>query len=189
MLGRVKAQTLAAQTHQDLPFEQIVEIVHPVRTLAHSPLFQVMFAWQNNEDAAISLPGLEVSSVDFRNGFAQFDLTLNLREAGGRIVGGLEYATSLFDQSTIERYLGYLRELLAAMVADDRVSIERIPMLPAAERRQILVEWNATETAYPSDRCIHELFEERVATRPDAVAVLLGDAQLTTANSTRSRIS
>ena len=179
MLGRVKAQTLAAQAHQDLPFEQIVEMVQPLRSLAHSPLFQVMFAWQNNENAAISLPGLEVSSVGGPSGFAKFDLTLNLVEAGGRIVGGLGYATSLFDRSTIERYLGYLRELLTAMVADDRVSVERLPMLPEAERHQILVEWNATETVYPSARCIHELFEEQAALAPDAVAVLLGDAQLT----------
>ena len=92
-------------------------------------------------------------------------------EAGDQITGGIEYATSLFDRSTIERYVGYLRELLTAMAADDRVSIERIPMLPEVERRQMLVEWNATDTAYRSDRCVHELFGEQVERTPDAVAV------------------
>ena len=179
MLARVKAQTLAAQEHQDIPFEQVVETVAPSRSLAHAPLFQVMFVWQNDERVSLRLPDLEVSAVGGAGGYARFDLTLTLLEAGDRITGGIEYATSLFDRSTIERYVGYLRELLTAMVADDRVSIERVPILPQAERHQILVEWNATETVYPADRCIHELFEEQVNRTPDAVALEYEDSQLT----------
>ncbi|ETS29289.1 non-ribosomal peptide synthase [Photorhabdus khanii NC19] len=108
LLARVRQTALAAQEHQDLPFEQVVEIVQPPRRLAHTPLFQVMFAWQNNENTAWQLPGLAVSPVDQVSDIdiVKFDLELNLSEEKGRIVGALSYATALFDHSTIERQVG-----------------------------------------------------------------------------------
>ena len=99
-------------------------------------------------------------------------MTLALQDVGDRVVGGLEYATALFEPATVERYAGYLRMLLAGMVADDQQTVATLPWLPVAERRQVLTEWNATETAYPQDRCIHELFEEQAARRPEATAVV-----------------
>ena len=110
---------------------------------------------------------------------AKFDLTLSLAEAGGRITGGLEYATALFDRATIERHAGYLQRLLEAMVADDARAVDRLPLLSDAERHQLLVEWNATEADYPRDKCVHELFEAQAARTPDAIAVVHEDAQLT----------
>ena len=179
LLDRVKARTLAAQDRQDVPFEQVVEALQPPRSLAHTPLFQLLFAWQNNEGGEVTLPGLEVSALGAGVAVAQFDLTLNLAEAGDSIVGGMTYATALFDRSTVERYVGYLRTLLEAMVADDAQCIARLPMLPAREWHQLVVDWNATEAPYPTDRCIHELFEASAAATPDAVAVEYEDAQLT----------
>jgi len=93
LLQRVKGRALEAQQHQDLPFEQVVEIVHPPRSLAHTPVFQVMFAWQNSGESDLELPWLTVAPMRPPYSFAKFDLTLSLAEAGGRIVGGLEYAT------------------------------------------------------------------------------------------------
>ena len=179
LLDHVKAQTLAAQERQDVPFEQVVEALAPPRTLAHTPLFQVVFAWQNNDTGASALPGLEVSGAAAVTAVAKFDLTLNLAEIGDCIAGRLEYATALFDRSTIERYVGYLRHVLTAMVADEEQAVRALPLLSSAERHQMLVEWNATDAPYPSDRCIHELFEEQAAGTPDAVAVVHEDIQLT----------
>src|SRR6266702_3514864 len=105
LLAQVKAQAIAAQQHQDIPFEQVVEIMRPVRSLGHSPLFQVMFAWQNASEDRLTLPDLKQSGLQAApHVVAKFDLSLSLREAGQSIHGGLEYATSLFEPSTVERH-------------------------------------------------------------------------------------
>ncbi|MBD8900634.1 condensation domain-containing protein, partial [Rhodanobacter sp. DHG33] len=93
LLARVRQATLAAQDHQDLPFEQVVEIVQPSRHLDHTPLFQVMFAWQSNENATFDLPGLRTEPVGLPFDQVKFDLELALGEADGTIVGSLSYAT------------------------------------------------------------------------------------------------
>ena len=180
LLKRVKEQTLTAQQHQDIPFEQVVEIVRPVRSLSHSPLFQVMFEWQQNAGGGgLAIPGVELGPLGVASDVvAKLDLTLFLRDGGERIVGSLVYATSLFERATVERYLGYLRRLLEGMVADERQAIDRLPLMPEKERQQVLYEWNATEAEYPRDRCVHELFEEQVEKTPDAVAVVYEDATL-----------
>ena len=97
MLQRVKERALAAQQHQELPFEQVVEITNPARSISHTPLFQVMFNWNNNDDGEIALPGLTLSPIAIPRRIAKFDLTLDLSEAGRCIAGGIEYATALFD--------------------------------------------------------------------------------------------
>ncbi|HEX8242473.1 MAG TPA: condensation domain-containing protein, partial [Longimicrobium sp.] len=138
VLAQVKARSLEAQQHQDIPFEQVVELVQPVRSLAHTPLFQVMFAWQNTPGGGRGLPGLKPAPVGVApHVTAKFDLMLALGEAGGRIGGAVEYATSLFERETVERWLGYLRRVLEAMAADDALGVDRLPMLPAAERRLV----------------------------------------------------
>ncbi|HEX2520185.1 MAG TPA: condensation domain-containing protein, partial [Castellaniella sp.] len=178
MLGRVKDQALAAQERQDLPFEQVVEIVKPPRSMAYSPLFQATFTWQNNETSELELPGLTLAPVSVPYIGAKHDLSLYLSEAGAGIVGALVYAATLFDRSTAERYGGYLRNVLTAMAADDEQAVERLPMLSQVERRQTLVEWNATQTEYQNNQLIHGLFETQAAQRPDAVAVAQEDYQL-----------
>jgi amino acid adenylation domain-containing protein len=179
LLGQVKERTLGAQHHQDIPFEQVVELVQPTRSMAHTPLFQVMFAWQNASAESLELPGLKLGSVGpVSQVTAKFDLSLSLSEAGGRIVGGVEYATSLFEQATVERYVGYLRRVLEAMVADESRSVTDLALLSEAERRQVVEEWNATGAAYPDESCIHALFEARVERTPDAVAVVHEDRAL-----------
>ena len=180
LLARVKARTLGAQASQDLPFEQVVELLQPARSLAHHPLFQVMFAWQNAPAGSLELPGLAVGTVAGQaQETAKFDLSLSLQEADGRISGGLTYATALFDRATAERYAGYLVRVLEQMAADDRVSVDRLSLLPDAELRDAVETWNATEAAYPADRCIHQLFEAQVDRDPHAIAVVAEDATLT----------
>ncbi|MER9096184.1 condensation domain-containing protein, partial [Mesorhizobium sp. M0700] len=178
LLERTRRTALAAQEHQDLPFEQVVEIVQPPRHLDHTPLFQVMLAWQNNAVGSLDLPGLSVEAAG--DGFDQvkFDLELSLGEHGEVIAGTFGYATALFDQATIERQRGYLLALLRAMAADAGQPVGRIELLSAAERTYLLEDLNRTAAAYPSQRCIHELFEAQVRQAPEAVAVVHEDERL-----------
>ncbi|HEU4562478.1 MAG TPA: amino acid adenylation domain-containing protein, partial [Longimicrobium sp.] len=186
LLARVKERALEAQRNQDIPFEQVVERVHPVRSLAYTPLFQVMFAWQNAPDGTLELPGLTAGHAGAaESDTAKFDLSLTLWENGGRIEGAVEYATALFERATVERHLVYLRRVLDAFVADDLQTMDALPLLPDAERRLVVEEWNASDAVYPPELCIHEIFEAQVACVPDAVALVHADEVLTYAGLNR----
>ncbi len=173
LLERVKAKVLEAQAHQDLPFEQVVERVRPVRSLSHSPVFQAALSWLNTEAVGLSLEldGLTIEGVGAGQAAAKFDLTLELRETSEGLTGSLDYATALFDRETIERYLGYLQRLLAAMVENDSQQVSRIGLLDKDERAQLLESWNETKAAYPDASTIHGLFEAQVRRTPEAIAV------------------
>lgn len=172
LLQRVKERALAAQQHQSLPFEQVVELVQPARSMAHSPVFQVMLAWHSEARGQPELPGVRLGLMRRAAAMTtKFDLVLNLREVGDRVVGDIQYATSLFERSTIERHVGYLRQALQGMAADDRARVDRLALLSNDERARVVVEWNATAAPYPSDRCVQELVEAQAARTPAAVAV------------------
>ncbi|CAM8755365.1 non-ribosomal peptide synthetase [Burkholderia pseudomallei] len=172
LLKRTKAQVLSAQAHQDLPFDQVVERVKPPRSTAHPPLFQVMFVWQNMPAGELTIPGLTIRAVETPLQTAQFELTLSLQEAGDDIVGHLNYASALFDESTVRRYVTYWRRLLEGMTAGAAdQTIVGLPLLDEAERKQVVYEWNATERDYPIEQCIHQLFEAQVDRRPEAIAL------------------
>ena len=185
LLSRVRQTVLAVQEHEDLPFEQVVETVHPPRRMDHTPLFQVMFAWQNNEMGEWSLPGLEVQPVELSYDTANFDLELSLAEMSDEIVGVLNYSTALFDRSTMERHVGYLRAMLAAMAADPAQSVTKIELLSAPERELLLEERNSTQVDYPAQLCTHQLFEQQVERAPDAPAVVFEQETLTYAELNR----
>jgi len=136
VLDRVRALTLEAQDHQDLPFQQVVEVARPVRSRAHTPLFQVLFSWETNEAAGFELDGLEVLELEVRGDAAKFDLTLRLEEVGDRIQGRIGYATALFDEATVSCYGDYLRRALEAMAAGDDQPIETLEILSPQERLQ-----------------------------------------------------
>jgi amino acid adenylation domain-containing protein/FkbM family methyltransferase len=172
VLERVKVRALDAQANQDVPFEQVVEILQPPRSVAYAPVFQALLAWQNNDLGALDLPGLQLAPLPMPYEITKFDLELVLGDAGERVVGTLGYATALFDRETVRRQAGYLRRILSAMVADDQQPVRRVDVLDAAERHRLLVSWNDTAREYPRDRCIHELFEDQVGRTPDAIAVV-----------------
>uniref|UniRef100_UPI003878298D amino acid adenylation domain-containing protein n=1 Tax=Pseudomonas viciae TaxID=2505979 RepID=UPI003878298D len=185
LLARVKTQALGAQAHQDLPFEQVVEVLKPVRSLAHTPLFQAMLSWQTVDNTELVLGDLKLEGLGAASTVAKFDLSLELGEAQGQMFGALEYATALFDETTVQRYLGYFERLLRAMVAGDQSLIERVALLDEAEREHLLVDLNATQAAYPRGQTIHQLFEAQVAARPDAIAVLFEGERLSYAELNR----
>ncbi|WP_186098750.1 non-ribosomal peptide synthetase, partial [Burkholderia gladioli] len=177
LLGAARERTLAAQAHQDLPFEQVVEIVRPARSLAHSPIFQTMFAWQNNVRAQLDLAGLRLEVLDEVHRSAKFDMTLELSEVSGRIRGLIEYATALFERGTIERFLRYLRRVLEAMVRDDTLTLDRLELLEDTERAQVVREWNRSEAAYPAAQ-LTGMVEAQARRTPEAVALRHGEATL-----------
>ncbi len=178
-LERVKTQALAAQQHQDLPFEQVVEILRPARSLAHSPLFQVMLAWEGQQSPAPELPGLKLEEFSFGPSVAKFDLTLTLREQrDGRIGGEIGYASALYDTATVERQIGYLCCISKAMLADEAQAIDALQILPEAERHKLLVQWNDTKVHDADLGFVHELFEALAVQQPSAVALRQGDKEL-----------
>ncbi|HET8774745.1 MAG TPA: amino acid adenylation domain-containing protein, partial [Thermoanaerobaculia bacterium] len=182
LLAQAKETTLAAFAHQDLPFEQVVEAVQPQRSLSHSPLFQSMFAFNNTSgagDGALELPGLTLAPVKSAEGRAHFDLSLTVAERDGRLAGALEYASDLFDRNTIERWAGYFVALLEGMASRAAAPVDTLPMLPAAEREQVLYGFNVTAGGAPGDALLHELFERQAAARPDAIAVVFEEQHLT----------
>uniref|UniRef100_UPI000AC1C4AF non-ribosomal peptide synthetase n=1 Tax=Pseudomonas syringae pv. coryli TaxID=317659 RepID=UPI000AC1C4AF len=178
LLAQVKATTLAALAHQDLPFEQLVEALNPQRSLAHSPLFQTLFAWQEAGGDGLTLPGLQTQPLNVGQVTAKFDLLLALEDDGEQLQGSIEYASSLFDQSTVERYAEHLQILLGAMVRDASQPLASLPVLSDAQRRHVLYDWNTTAADYPRAQAIHHLFEAQVARTPQAVALLDDDQQL-----------
>jgi amino acid adenylation domain-containing protein len=179
LLYRVRDAALEAYTHQDLPFEQLVEALQPQRSLSHTPLFQVMFVLQNAPMTEIELPGLTFSAIENNTETAKFDLTLSMQETGEGLSGTFTYNTDLFEAATIQRMAGHLQVLLEAVVANCNRQLNELPLLTETEKHQLLVEWNDTVAEYPQQKCIHQLFEEQVERSPDAIAVVFEDQQLT----------
>ena len=179
LLTRVKEAALGAYAHQDLPFEKLVEELNPERNLSHTPLFQVMFAFQNVPGSALQLPDLTVNPVEVNSATARFDLTLSMMETTDSLTASFEYNTDLFDAATINRMAGHFQTLLQSIAANPAQRLSDLPILTEAERQQLLVEWNNTKRDCPKDKCIHELFEEQVDRSPDAVAVVFQDKHLT----------
>jgi amino acid adenylation domain-containing protein/non-ribosomal peptide synthase protein (TIGR01720 family) len=179
LLRRVRKVSLGAYEHQDLPFEKLVEALQPARDLSRNPLVQVMVALQLPPPPAEELPGLTVHPVAVDCGTAKFDLTLSLQDTEQGLLVTMEYNTDLFDHPTITRMLSYFQTLLEGIIAAPEQRLADLPLLTAAERQQLLVEWNNITADYPQDTCLHELFEAQVERTPDAVAVVCNGQQLT----------
>ncbi|HXZ16822.1 MAG TPA: amino acid adenylation domain-containing protein, partial [Roseiarcus sp.] len=179
LLHRVKETALGAYAHQDLPFEKLVAELEPVRNLSRQPLFQVMFTLQDTPEQRVQEHGWSgLSSLDLGQLTAKFDLTLYMHETPHGLAGSFEYATDLFDLSTIERLTAHLTRVLEQAASDPQRRLRELDLLGAEERRRLLVEWNDTATDYPKDRCVHELFAEQAARTPDAVALVCAGREL-----------
>ncbi|MBD2611527.1 amino acid adenylation domain-containing protein [Nostoc punctiforme FACHB-252] len=179
LLRRVKSTALEAYIHQDLPFEKLVEELQPNRDLSYNPLFQVMFFLQNVQISNPTLSDVSVFYEEGYNGTSKFDLTLFMEDFEQGLLATCEYNTDLFNADTITRMLGNFQTLLESIISDSEQCISNLQLLTPSELQQLLVEWNDTQTDYPQDKCIHQLFEEQVEKTPDAVAVVFENQQLT----------
>jgi aspartate racemase len=179
LIARVKEVALGAYAHQDLPFEMLVKEVQPDRSLAHNPLFQVMFVLQSESTSIKKVADLQVSHVQVENIAANFDLTLDVVERDGQLECLFESNAELFDEDRITRLLDHFRNLLEGIVADPSRRLSELPLLSDSERRQLLVEWNNTATEFPAAKSVQQLFEEQVKLTPEAVALEFDSGALT----------
>ncbi|OOH07593.1 non-ribosomal peptide synthetase [Pseudomonas aeruginosa] len=181
LLAQARQRALEAQAHQDLPFEQLVEALQPERSLSHNPLFQVLFNYQSEargNGQAFRFDELQMESVQFDSRTAQFDLTLDLTDEEQRFCAVFDYATDLFDASTVERLAGHWRNLLRGIVANPRQRLGELPLLDAPERRQTLSEWNPAQRECAVQGTLQQRFEEQARQRPQAVALILDEHRL-----------
>ncbi len=193
-LGRVRELVLEAFDHQDYPFPLLVERLQPERDSSRTPIFQVMFVFHKaqrpEEDclsllalgetaAPIKLGDLEVESISLEQRTAQFELTLAMSETANGLSGVFQYKTDLFDEATITKISEHYRVLLEHIVANSASSLSVLPLLTAQEQQQILYEWNKTTQPFPSEECLHQLFEQQCERTPESVALVCGAAQLT----------
>ncbi|OKH53430.1 non-ribosomal peptide synthetase [Calothrix sp. HK-06] len=196
LLYRVREVALGAYQHQDLPFEKLVELLHPERNLNQNPLFQVVFAMQNAPMSTLKLSGLTLSPLQLNYETTRFDLELHLWEQGENvwvnsegISGFVIYSTDLFDEATITRMLGHFQVLLESIVNNPEQNIANLPLLTPAEQHQLLVEWNNTHADYPQDKCIHQLFEEQIEKNSNAPALIFPLKTIQNCHSERSEES
>jgi len=192
-LSQVRQTVLGAIAHQDYPFPLLVERLQPNRDPTRSPIFQVLFALQKPQQfeevvelfapsetaSQVNWGELKLEPFEIPQQEGQFDLTLEMIEAGKSLFGVFKYNTDLFEADTITRMSGHFQTLLEAIVTHPQQPVSQFPLLSTAERHQLLVEWNNTKAEYPQSRCLHQLFEAIVEQTPDAVAVVFEDSVLT----------
>jgi len=179
VLARVQSAWQEAGAHQDLPFAKVVEEIPAPRDLSRTPFFQVLFDYVDHPWTGLRTEDLVVEPWAFDPGIAPYDVTLKVLADQGNLQCLVIYNTDLFEAATVTRLMGHYQTLLQGIVAHPGEPIARLPLLTDAESQQLLVEWNDTATAYPRDKCIHELFAEQAAHRPQEPALSFGGRILT----------
>lgn len=169
-LQQVRQTTLEAYAYQDVPFDQLVTTLQPERKLSHSPLFQVMFGFQELPEMTEKINGLEVETIGLKHKTAKFDLTLMLYQKGERLIAAFEYNSDLFRSMTIKRMADNFLTLLTGIVEQPEQQVGKLPLLSRVERQQ-LTSWNDTATVPMQTTCIHRLFEQQVEATPEKLAV------------------
>jgi amino acid adenylation domain-containing protein len=175
LVGRAREVTLGAYAHGEAPFEKLVEELQPERDLSRAPLFQVMVSYLTNPLRGLKLPGLSVGLLETNAEATKFDLTVEMLEDGDSLSATFNYSEDLFDRETVVRMAEHFQTLLAAAATEPEQRLSRLPLLGDEERRRLLVEWNATATAYPNQERIHQAFERQVELTPDAIALVFQD--------------
>lgn len=180
LLNVVKESALTAYEHQDMPFEKLVDELNPMRDPSYSPVFQVMFALQQEQMLErLELSGIRVKPESFKSASTVSDLMVQILEDGDRWVVNAQFNTDLFDVETIERMLKQYVLLLKGIASNPEQGISELPMLDDTERETVIREWNTTVTDYPRDATVVDLFEQQVDLSPDSVAVVFQADQIT----------
>jgi tyrocidine synthetase-3 len=181
-LHEVKHRSLQAFENQEYPFEYLVEKVDINRDTSRNPLFDVMFALQDILEKKEKTSGMEKADEDslaidqnqysYRNRTAQFDLILIGRETDDKLALGFQYCTKLFKKATIERFITYFKNIISVVIETPGIKLKEIDILTTKEKRQVLYDFNDTETQYPQNKTIHVLFQEQVQKTPDRIAAV-----------------
>jgi amino acid adenylation domain-containing protein len=188
LLRQVRQVSLDAFEHSEAPFEKIVDELQIERNLSYHPLFQVAFVlqntpmwklFQNSPDGKLAIADLTLELLNFEQFKAKFDLTLEIVELDQKLTGIFIYNTDLFEAETIQRMIKHFQILLESIISEPQQIISQLPLMPEEELQQILVEWNATQTNYPQNYCIHQLFEQQVESTPQAISISFDNEKLT----------
>ncbi|HEU5381336.1 MAG TPA: amino acid adenylation domain-containing protein, partial [Ktedonobacteraceae bacterium] len=177
VLRQVRESTLQAYAHQDLPFEKVVEALQPQRDLRRTPLFQVMFVFQNTPTSSLALPGIEARMEIIDVESAPFELTCSIEEREAGLEVGIQYNRELFDASTIQRWLRCYEALLNQCLENPDIPLSSLSLLPMGELQHFTNLWERTHPT--RDLCLHTLFTEQASQRPDALAVISETTTLT----------
>jgi amino acid adenylation domain-containing protein len=179
LLGRVREATLQAYSHPDVPFERLLEELHPERHLSRTPLFQVAFVLQNTPKPPVALSGLEATVLQTERRRSRHDLTFMLWERPTGLTATVTYSPDLFDPATVSRLFGHYGALLEEVAAAPGRRLSELSLLSPAERDQLVRVWNATDADFPAGRSFAEIFEEQAARDPGRVAARCGDREAT----------
>ncbi len=178
LLAAIKQHTLQAYRYQELPFEKLVDELKIPRSIGHNPLFQVSLSLQNGHTEHFSLPGLDISPLEFNALVAKFDLSVIIHEYAEKLAVIFEYRTALFANATVERMMGHFQVLVDGLLRQPDAPIAQSPILTQTEIQQFRI-WNDTAVAYAKEKTLIRLFEEQVTRTPDKVAVVFNDQELT----------
>jgi amino acid adenylation domain-containing protein len=179
LLAQVRERCRSAYAHQDLPFERLVEDLHPDRGAERTPLFQTVFVLHDVALADVRFPGLRIAPLAVDAGTARFDLSTAVTDVDGRLECRLTYRADLFERATIERLADRYRRLLESVIADPDRRLSSAPLLDEAERRRLLAQAEGPSGDFRLHRCVHTLFEEQVARTPDRTALVCGERAVT----------
>jgi amino acid adenylation domain-containing protein len=179
LVRQVKETSLEAYDHQEIPFEKLVRILNPERSLSHTPIFQVLFNLQHITPFSNNLTGLTIHSIDINRETVQFDLNIAVWEEDWVLKIALQYNVDLFEDATISRMIGHFQTFLDGAIANPDKPIGGLPLLTEAEYQQIVYTWNHTQVIYPETVGVHQLFERHAELVPDKIAVVFENEQLT----------
>lgn len=171
LLQQSKSTLLSAYDNQQVPFEKLVEVLQPQRSMEHSPLFQVMLSLNNNQKNIFELPELIIKPLEEGQVLAKFDLSLAISEGENGLSLNWEYMTSLFDRATIERMAAQFAVMLTALAVTPDSKVSELPLITSQERDLMLAQYQQTSLKFDDSICVHQLFEAQVESTPDAVAV------------------
>ncbi|MCP4419681.1 MAG: amino acid adenylation domain-containing protein, partial [Chloroflexi bacterium] len=178
LLSQIRETATSAYDHQDIPFEKLVELLQPKRNLSFDPLFQVMFAYQDEDLEERSFDDLSMTHIDIGNGIAQFDMTLFVSNTKEQFSAAINYNTDLFTPEAMGRMLVHWQMLLDGLIAHPDMPIGQISLLAPSEHQKIVVEWNQTTTKLPSIQLAHELIAQQAVQTPDAPALVFAEQQM-----------
>ena len=178
LLARVRERALGAYANQDVPFEKLVEEMQPERSLSHTPLFQVMMAYQSRPKWDVEMATLRGEVEEVEATTAKYDLLVSLTDTGREISGVVEYNRDLFEPGSVRRLIEHFQILMQGMMEDASQRLSQLPMLSEVERRELILDLNETAADYDRHICIHEVIRARAEALPDATAVVCKDHRI-----------
>ena len=178
LIARVKKTTIEAFSHDELPFEKLVEALNPSRTAGMSPYFQHMFIHRKASKTPWSLPGLALEKYDVEHQGSKFDLTLSVLENEGEVTGTLEFSSDLFDATTAERIVSNYVQLLTSICDLPDVYVGELNIVAPQEKAALVEQWNQSQSSYPVSQTVHQIFEQWVSKQPEKIAVISDDRTL-----------